>query len=104
MPNASNGLVRQAVASEPLAVGFVTFPFLDETVKAVSIEGVKPDKDNVLQKKWPLLNKLYVVTNGEAKGLKAKYINFLRSKIGRNIIEEEGFINLDLYYKDEIES
>jgi phosphate transport system substrate-binding protein len=104
MPNASNGLVRQAVASEPLAVGFVTFPFLDETVKAVSIEGVNPDKDSVLQKKWPLVNKLYVVTNGEAKGLKAKYINFLRSKIGRNIIEEEGFINLDLYYKDEIES
>ncbi|KNY27646.1 stalk domain-containing protein [Pseudobacteroides cellulosolvens] len=104
MPNSSNGLVRQAVASEPLAVGFVTFPFLNETVKAVSIEGVRPDKDSVIKKKWPLVNKLNLVTNGDAKGLKAKYINFLRSKAGRKIIEEEGFINLDYYYKDEIES
>ncbi len=96
MPNASNGLVRQAVASEPLAVGFVTFSFLDKTVKAVSIGDIKPEEKSVLEKKWPLVNKLNVVTKGKAEGLKAKYINFLRSKKGRQIIEEERLINLEL--------
>jgi len=102
LPNSSNGLVRQAVASEPLAVGFVTFQFLDKTVKAVSLRGYSsPSVQSVIEKKWPLVNRLNVVTKGNPSGLKGKYINFLRSKFGKEILENEGFISLDNFHIDE---
>lgn len=103
MPHASNGLVRQAVAAEPLAIGFVAFPFVDSTVKPVSVGDVEPSPKSVLEKKWPYVNNLNIVTKGKANSLTSKYINFLRSSRGRKIIEEEGFINLETYLENRLD-
>lgn len=101
MPNASNGLVRQAVAMEPLALGIVGFSYIDNSVKALKINGHEPDEESVKSKNWPYINDINVISRNEAKGIVAKYINFMHSVKGRRIIKEEGLINIDDYYADE---
>ena len=42
----SNGSIRTNVSTTPNAVGYLSFGHLDDTVKAISVEGVAPTEEN----------------------------------------------------------
>lgn len=105
MPHTSNGLSRQAVTEETLSIGFISFPFIDDTVKAIKVSNIEPNKESVLEtnlkKRWIYTCYLSMVTNGEPSELSAKFINYVRSAKGREVIEEEGLFYLDNFYIDD---
>jgi len=43
---------------------------------------------------YPLSRKLYMYTNGKAKGAVGSYIAFIQSPAGQKIVENEGFVAL----------
>jgi phosphate transport system substrate-binding protein len=44
----SNGAVRQLVADDPDAIGFISLGLVDSTVKAVRLDGILPTRENVI--------------------------------------------------------
>jgi len=92
----SNGAVKQTVSQTPNAIGYVGLGYVDKSVKAVKIkkEGteVEPTVENVLNGKYPIARSLYMITNGEPKGIVKDFIDFVLSEEGQRIVEEEGFV------------
>ncbi|MBU3691824.1 MAG: phosphate ABC transporter substrate-binding protein [Solirubrobacterales bacterium] len=75
---ASNGLIQQAVASDPQAVGYVGHSFT-KGVTIANYKGVPCDLRAAKSGQYPGTRPLYFVTNGAATGAVAKWINWIRN-------------------------
>ena len=92
----SNGAIKQTVSQTPGAIGYIGLGYMDSSVKAIKINEngglIEPTVANVLNGNYPIARSLNMFTNGEPKGLTKKFIDFILSKEGQKIIEEEGFV------------
>ncbi len=88
----SNGKVRTAVSSTPNAIGFLSFGYLDDSVKAFAIDSVEATETNAANGTYPIVRPLNMVTNGEPQGIVSKWINFILSSEGQKIVSEERYI------------
>lgn len=91
---ASNGAIVQTVAKNRYAIGYIGLGYMDPSIKALTVNGVEASEKTSLSKAYPVSRFLYMVTNGEATGETAKYINFVLSPEGQTLIAKEGFVSL----------
>lgn len=91
---ASNNAVLSTVKDTPGAIGYLGIGFVNESVKALKVEGVYPSKESVNNKTYKISRSLYVYTNGKPKGNIGKFIDFILSDEGQKIVEETGYIPL----------
>ncbi|MEO0293287.1 MAG: phosphate ABC transporter substrate-binding protein [candidate division WOR-3 bacterium] len=89
---ASNKAVATTVAETPDAIGYIGLGYISEEVKVLKIDGVFPNKETVQSGKYKLSRALFMYTNGEPKGIIKTFINFVLSREGQRIVEEEGFV------------
>jgi len=90
----SNGAVKATIASNENSIGYLGIGYVDDKVKVVSIDGIKPSKESISSGEYPVSRKLYMITKGEATGLSKKFIDFVLSDEGQRIVDEEGFIGI----------
>jgi len=95
----SNGAIRQRVQSTPAAIGYVGIGFIDNTVKALPVNGVSPSPETVKDGSYPIGRPLYMYTNDYPKMGSDLYlfVNLYLTKKGQEIIEETGFIPVTNY-------
>ena len=91
---ASNGAIVQAVSKNKYTLGYIGLGYLNKTVKALSVNGVKPSEKTALSKEYPVSRFLYMYTNGEPKGETAKFIKFVLGPEGQALVKKEGFVPL----------
>ena len=95
----SNGAVKQTVSQTPNAIGYVGLGYVDNSVKAVKIKKdgmeIEPTVENILNGEYPISRSLYMITNGEPKGIAKDFIDFVLSEEGQKIVEEEGFVPIE---------
>jgi phosphate transport system substrate-binding protein len=92
-PFTSSTLIKQAVAKDKNAVGFDSIGFVDNTVKAVSLDGRAATSATVINGTYGMGRQLLCCTKGTATGLSAIFIDYLRSKDCQdNIVEKEGYV------------
>lgn len=96
----SNGAIKTTVQGTPGAIGYVSIGYVDAKVKAlkVSVGGnfEEPTVQNVLDGKYPIARNLNMFTNGEATGLAKEYLDFIKSAEGQKLVEDEGFVPVNL--------
>jgi phosphate transport system substrate-binding protein len=86
---ASNGLVQQAVKSDPNAVGYVSFAFSAGT-SANPYQGVACTLENAKSGTYPGVRSFYMVTKGAPQGQVKKFIKWIQnSKKATKIIATE---------------
>jgi phosphate transport system substrate-binding protein len=88
----SNGAVRTTVSGTELSIAYVSFGYLDENVKALTIEGVAATAANAKSGEYPVVRPLNMMTNGEPEGATAGWMDFILSDAGQAIVEEEGYL------------
>jgi len=95
----SNPQMTQSVSDTNYAIGYVGLAFIDDTVEAawISDDGVtyyEPTNENVEDNFYPISRSLYMITNGipESGSLTDRFIDFVKSPEGQQIVEEVGFI------------
>jgi phosphate transport system substrate-binding protein len=94
-PSISSGSLAQAVISNPNAVGYDSYGFIDpNAVKAVAVEGIECTDNNVNAMIWPYTRSLVMLTKGTPTGLSAVYINYVRSTEGQKILTDKAYIVL----------
>jgi phosphate transport system substrate-binding protein len=91
---ASNNAIATTVGTTPGGIGYIGLGYLTDDVKAVSVGGVSPSKKTTVDGSYKLSRKLYMYTNGKAKGGVNNYIAFIQSAEGQKIVEEQGFLAL----------
>ncbi|KAF0153198.1 MAG: phosphate transport system substrate-binding protein [Ignavibacteria bacterium] len=95
----SNESLQQAVANDIYSITFSGF-VKNSNCKIVSIENISPDSTNVLRGYYPLSRYLHLYTLKQPEDEIKKFINWVLSPKGQNIIEEEGFYALFNYSLD----
>lgn len=89
----STSVVTQSVAGNDAAIGYISLGSLDDSVKAVKVDGVEASVDNVKSGDYKLQRPFNIVTKGDIKELPQDFINFIMSTEGQSIVEAEGYIS-----------
>jgi phosphate transport system substrate-binding protein len=58
-----------------------------------------PSKDTVLSGEYPVTRPLFMYSNGKPKGAVKDYLDFVKSPDGQKLVEEEGYVALQLELK-----
>jgi len=90
----SNGAVRTAVSTTPDSIGFLSFGYLDASVKALAVDGVDATVANALNGSYPVVRPLNMLTDGEPSGIVKDFLDFVLSEAGQAIVVEEGYISV----------
>lgn len=88
----SNGIVRQKVASTPDSIGYISFGYLDDSVKALNYGGVPGGLETALNGTYSLSRYLHMFTKGEASGLAESYIDFVLSPEFQDTVVSKEYI------------
>ena len=91
---ASNGAMVDFVAKNPFALGYVSLGYVNDSVKSLSVGGVEASEDNVLGGEYPISRTLLMLTVESPPEPVRKYLQFLESPRGGEMIREEGYIPL----------
>ena len=92
----STGAVLAKVASTPGAIGYVSLDVLDNTVTAVSLDGVEPTEENIKAGDYFLSRPLVMATKGEISQqseLVQAWFAYIDSPEGQQILKQVGLIS-----------
>lgn len=92
----STGAVLAKVASTPGAIGYVSLDVLDNTVTAVSLDGVEPTEENIKAGDYFLSRPFVMATKGEISQqseLVQAWFAYIDSPEGQQILKQVGLIS-----------
>jgi phosphate transport system substrate-binding protein len=88
----SNGSVKEVIATDPYAIGYISLGVVDSKVKALAVNGIAPTARNMLAKKYRIVRPFLYLTEGEPGESAKLFIDFVLSKEGQKILKKEGLI------------
>ncbi|KXU35030.1 phosphate-binding protein [Cephaloticoccus capnophilus] len=90
---AGNEQIVAEVAANPNGIGYVGLAYINAPgVKVVAIEGDLPSKESVLANRYPYARPNFFYTNGEPQGEAARFIDYVLSEAGQQVVERVGFV------------
>ncbi|KRL66946.1 phosphate ABC transporter substrate-binding protein PstS family protein [Companilactobacillus versmoldensis] len=91
----SNGTVQKIVSSTPGAISYLAFSYLNDSVKPLSIDKVKPTDANVENNKWKIWSYEHMYTKGKAKTATADFLKYMNSKdVQDSLVKKMGYISI----------
>ena len=88
----STEVVMTTVAGNKNAIGYCSLGSLNDTVKAVKIDGVEATVDNINNGKYAISRPFNIATNATPSEVTQDFINYILSEDGQKIVEENGYI------------
>ena len=91
----STGGVLAKVASTPGSIGYVSLDVVDDTVKALSLDGVEPTEENIVAGSYKLSRPFVMATLGtvdEQNDLVKTWFGFVQSDAGKAVTTAMGLI------------
>ena len=91
----TTGTVMANVAATPGAIGYVSLDVLDDTVSALSIDGVAASEENIVAGTYSLSRPFVMATKGEISKqseLVQSFFAYIQSEEGQEIIKQVGLI------------
>ena len=85
--------VMTTVESVPDAIGYISLGSLNDTVKAVKVEGVEATVENILAGTYVLSRPFNIAVKGEPSPLVADFIAWIFSEEGQAVVTGEGYIS-----------
>jgi len=92
---AGNEEIAAEVGKNPNGIGYVGMAYLTAAgIKAVAVNGVKPNIATVQDQSYPISRKTFYYTNGDATGEAKSFLDFTLSPAGQKIVQDVGFAPL----------
>lgn len=88
----NTSVMMSTVAGDEYAIGYISLGSLNESVKAVKIDGAAPSVDTIKDGSYKISRPFNIVTKSEVSELAQDFIDFILSEDGQNVIEENGYI------------
>ncbi|WP_456266805.1 MULTISPECIES: phosphate ABC transporter substrate-binding protein [unclassified Bacillus (in: firmicutes)] len=92
----SSNTVKKLIAETPGAIGYLAFSYLtDDKITPLSIDGVKPEENNVESGKYTIWAYEHSYTKGEPEGLAKQFLDYLMSdEVQKEIVKDQGYISV----------
>lgn len=88
----NTAVMMTTVAGNKNAIGYVSLGSLNDTVKALKIDGAEASAANVKSGAYKIYRPFNIVTKGEMKPVAKDFVNYIMSKEGQAIIAKNGYI------------
>ena len=74
------------IAGDLYAIGYISLGSLNDTVKALQIEGIKASAENVKNSTYPIARPFNIATKGEPTGAAKDFMDYILSADGQSIV------------------
>jgi len=97
----SSQAIADEVASNSSAIGYYGMGYISAKQKPVAIakdeksEYIEPLIENVISNRYPISRPLFIYTNGAPQGLVKRFIDFVLSKEGQDIVLATDFVPIE---------
>ena len=96
----STSVMMTSVADDEAAIGYISLGSLDDSVKALKIDGAEATADNISNGSYKVSRPFNIATKGEPTGVAKDFISFILSKEGQAVVTDNKYIAVN----DEAES
>ncbi|HEQ5973197.1 TPA: phosphate ABC transporter substrate-binding protein PstS family protein [Streptococcus pyogenes] len=92
----SNGMVKSIVSQTPGAISYLSFAYVDSTVKSLQLNGFKANAKNVATNDWPIWSYEHMYTKDKPTGLTKEFLDYMFSdEVQQNIVTHMGYISIN---------
>mgnify|MGYP000393332719 FL=1 len=90
----STSVAMTSVSEDKASIGYISLASLNDTVKALKIDGVEPTVKNIQKGEYPIARNFNLVTGDNLSELGKDFINYILSTEGQKTVSENGYIEL----------
>lgn len=90
----STSVVMTSVAGDNYAIGYISLGSLNDTVKALKIDGAEATADNIKSGAYKISRPFNIVTQGTVSAVAQDFINFIMSADGQSVVNDNGYITV----------
>ena len=90
----STSVAMTSVSEDEASIGYISLASLNDTVKALKIDGVEPTVKNIQKGEYPIARNFNLVTGDNLSELGKDFINYILSTEGQKTVAENGYIEL----------
>ena len=91
----STSVMMTTVAGDENAIGYISLGSLNDTVKAVKIDGAEATAENVANDTYKVSRPFNIVTGEKVSEAAQDFVNYIMSEEGKQIVEDNGYIKAD---------
>ena len=88
----STSVMMTSVSGDENGIGYISLGSLNDTVKAVAIDGAQPTAANVKSGEYQIARPFNIVTKDAPSAAAQDFIAFIMSADGQKVVEESGYI------------
>ena len=89
----STSVMMTTVAENKAAIGYISLGSLNDTVKAVKIDGAEASVDNVKNGSYKIVRPFNIVTKDGLSEVAADFVKYIMSEDGQKVVEDNGYIS-----------
>lgn len=89
----STSVMMQTVAGNEAAIGYISLGSLDDTVKALKVDGVDASIDNVKSGDYKVSRPFNIVVKEDLSDAAKDFVDYIMSAEGQAIVEGEGYVS-----------
>ena len=91
----STSVMMTTVAGDENAIGYISLGSLDDTVKALKIDGTEASAENVANDTYKVARPFNIITGEKVSETAQDFIDYIMSADGQQIVEDNGYIKED---------
>lgn len=91
----STDVVLTQVSGDKNAIGYISFGSLNDTVKALKVEGVEPSTATIESGDYKIVRPFNIAVKDGLSDAAQDFENYILSSEGQDIIEKAGYIKID---------
>jgi len=88
----STSIVMTTVAGNTNSIGYISLGSLNDTVKAVKVDGAEPTVENIKTNTYKVFRPFNIATKEDISELAQDFISFILSSDGQKVVEDNGYI------------
>lgn len=89
----STAVMMTTVAGNPNAIGYISLGSLDDSVKALKIDGAEATAENIKNGTYKVARPFNIATKADVSEVASDFITFILSDEGQAVVEENGYIS-----------
>lgn len=89
----STGVMMTSVSNNKHSIGYISLGSLNDTVKALKVDGVEPTAANIKNGSYKVFRPFNIATKGEVSEVTQDFIDYILSKEGQAVVEEKGYLS-----------
>lgn len=89
----NTSVMMTSVAGDEYAIGYISLGSLNDTVKALKIDGAEATADNIKNDTYKIARPFNIATKAEVNEVTKDFISFILSSEGQKVVEESGYIS-----------